>query len=229
MNKVELLVSKNSEFIAGSYNGIEVIIRKSDGYINAKKLCKQFNKKFRKIFENSSWQAYFNEFCKEYGFHSEKDGVIYELKKGYSQQYSGNYIDPRLINYIAIWASPHYAVCVRKIMYLINERNQIESKTLEDTIKELTQQLEDAKLKIKNLETQVATQQIEIHDSSVRVKENKRHLYIIEEAGNYKFCADSTKVPPKVYKRYVFPASMNVKKEIGTKLKMSWPYYFTKE
>ena len=70
-------------------------------------------------------------------------------------------------------------------------------------------------MKIKNLETQVTTQQIEIHESSVRVKENKRHLYIIDEADNYKLCADSSKVPPKVYKHFVFPASMNIKKEIG--------------
>ena len=55
MNKVELLVSNNSEFIAGTYNGIEVIIRKSDGFINATKLCNQFNKRFKKINENHSW------------------------------------------------------------------------------------------------------------------------------------------------------------------------------
>ena len=118
MNKVELLVSKNSEFITGTYNGIEVIIRKSDGFINATKLCNQFNKRFKKINENHSWQAYYNEFCVDLGVGPEMGRLVYELKKGVSNEYRGSYVDPRLINYIAIWASPHYAVYVEKILYL---------------------------------------------------------------------------------------------------------------
>ena len=52
-------------------------------------------------------------------------------KKGVSNEYRGSYVDPRLINYIAMWASPRYAVYVGKIMDLINVRNQIEKKILE--------------------------------------------------------------------------------------------------
>ena len=81
MNKVELLVSNNSEFITGTYNGIEVIIRKSDVFINATKLCNQFNKRFKKINENHSWQAYYNEFCVDLGVGPEMGRLVYELKK----------------------------------------------------------------------------------------------------------------------------------------------------
>ena len=123
MNNVELLIFKNSEFITGSYNGIVIIIRQCDGFINATKFCNQFNKKFNKIHENQSWRAYFNEFCLDIGVEPFSVQLVYELKKGVSFDFRGTYVDPRLINYIAIWASPRYAVYVGKIMDLINAHN----------------------------------------------------------------------------------------------------------
>ena len=42
----------NETFTRGTYNGISVIIRDKDGFINATEMCKQFNKRFAKINEN---------------------------------------------------------------------------------------------------------------------------------------------------------------------------------
>ena len=204
MNNVEHLVSNSEEFVKGTYNGISVLIRKNDGFINATKLCNQFNKKFRKIFENLTWQAYFQEFCKEYEVRPNSGEPLYELKKGISNDFKGTYIDPRLINYIAIWASPKYAVYVGKIMDLINERNQIDKKSLDDTINEMKQQLEEAKMKIYNLEQEVEKKNIDLFESSVRVDENIRDLYIIEVEDQYKLCADSSNRPPNVIKHFIF-------------------------
>ena len=117
-------------FTRGTYNGISVIIRDKDGFINATDMCNQFNKKFRKMFENLAWQAYYAEFKREYttcrnSGECSDDEFLYTINKGIPNDLKflrGTYVDPRLINYIAIWTSPKYAITVGKIMDSINEK-----------------------------------------------------------------------------------------------------------
>jgi hypothetical protein len=116
---VKLLSNKES-FTRGTYNGISVIIRDKDNYINATAMCNQFGKRFRKIFENHAWQEYLEEFKEEYDIAQNGAMCQYMLRKGYLKKITGTYIHPKLINYVAIWASPKYAVKVGKIMDSIN-------------------------------------------------------------------------------------------------------------
>lgn len=103
----------------------------------------QLNKKFRKIFENHSWQEYIKAFENEY-YSSEQsnsrnsDGWSFKLHAGIPDKLKhlrGTYIDSRLINYIAIWCSPTYAISVGKIMDSINDQvhQQLQQKQLPDT------------------------------------------------------------------------------------------------
>ena len=111
-------------FTRGTYNGIEVFVRDVDGYVNATEMCRQFNKRFRKIYENHAWQAYYEEFKNEYSV-IPGDEFMYQLNKGIPDKLKflrGTYVDPRLINYIAIWASPKYAIKVGKVMDSINDK-----------------------------------------------------------------------------------------------------------
>lgn len=144
MNKVDQLKIKcnNETFTRGTYNGISVIIRDKDGYINATDMCKQLNKRFRKIFENHSWQQYFEAFKAEYyacpQMGEQEKEPIYQLNKGFSVKENhlrGTYVDPRLVNYIAIWASPTYAIYVGKIMDSVNDKvhEVLTSQQLPDT------------------------------------------------------------------------------------------------
>lgn len=119
----------NESFTRGTYNGISVIIRDKDGFINATHMCQQFNKRFRKIFENHAFQQYLKVFKEIYCACPISGGQeiepIFQLNKGIPTKYNelrGSYVDKRLINYIAIWASPEYAVYVGVIMDTINER-----------------------------------------------------------------------------------------------------------
>lgn len=142
INNVEkqTITALNSEtFRRGTYNGISVLIREKDGFINATSMCNQFNKRFRKIFENHAWQAYYDAFCKEYYGSPEmgdQENPIYLLKKGMNNLTQGTYVDPRLINYIAFWASPTYAVLVGKIMDAINDKVHeiMNDQSLPDTV-----------------------------------------------------------------------------------------------
>ena len=113
-------------------------------------------------------------------------------------------------------------------MDLFNERNHIKKKSLDDTINEMKQQLQEAKMKIYDLEQQVEKKNIDLFESSVRVDENIRDLYIIEVEDQYKLCADSSNRPPNVIKHFIFPASMNIKKAIAKKFNIKYPYNFDK-
>ena len=144
-NNVEkqTITANGETFKRGTYNGISVLIREKDGFINATEMCNQFNKRFRKINENHAWQAYYEAFCKEYYARPEmgeqEKTPIYQLNKGYSVKENylrGYYVDPRLINYIAFWASPRYAVLVGKIMDAINNKvhEVLSDQSLPDTV-----------------------------------------------------------------------------------------------
>ena len=77
------IISNGEEFTEGLYNGIKVLKRKSDGFINATKMCNQFGKNFRQIFKNDSFHEYFEEFCLEYGQNTTRkksNGFVYELR-----------------------------------------------------------------------------------------------------------------------------------------------------
>ena len=67
-NNVEQFKFENGKesFTRGTYNGISVIFRDRDGYINATEMCNQFGKRFRKIFESHAWQEFYDEFRREY-------------------------------------------------------------------------------------------------------------------------------------------------------------------
>lgn len=144
INNVKLTIENvEHEFINGTYNGISVIKDKSSGFVNATSFCNQFDKKFRKIYENHSWQEYIKAFENEYYLSEQStsrnsDMWSFKLNKDIPdkfKQYRGTYIDSRLINYIAIWCSPAYAISVGKIMDSINEQvhEQLTEKQLEDT------------------------------------------------------------------------------------------------
>ncbi|KAA6387817.1 MAG: hypothetical protein EZS28_016652 [Streblomastix strix] len=67
---------------------------------------------------------------------------MYSIDKGYANEYRGYYVHPNLINYIAAWISPKYAVYVRRIMDSINENSQQTHTTFEANTSRLLEQLQ---------------------------------------------------------------------------------------
>ncbi|KAI5512647.1 hypothetical protein TVAGG3_0752620, partial [Trichomonas vaginalis G3] len=132
--------SNGETFTKGTYNGIEVLRRDKDGYINATKMCQQFRKDFRRLLENKSWEEYFKAFCEEYTNPRKQRVAFYTkfmqefLMK--SKQVRGMYVDPRLVNYIAMWASPKYCIAVGKILDSIDKKvhEKLDEEELEDTV-----------------------------------------------------------------------------------------------
>jgi hypothetical protein len=64
------------------------------------------------------------QFCIENSINPNKNDLIYELKKAYSNEVKGTYVDERLINFVAIWASPAYACLVGRIMREYNPKQK---------------------------------------------------------------------------------------------------------
>ena len=67
---VQKFESNGEVFEIGSYHGISILIRRSDGYINATKLCDQFEKRFRNVIRNDIWRESFDEFEEHLGVRS---------------------------------------------------------------------------------------------------------------------------------------------------------------
>lgn len=206
MNNVEhqIFNCNNETFTRGTYNGISVIIRDKDGFINGTHLCNQFNKRFRKIFENHAWQTYLEAFKAEYYDRPNSGEPIYELKKGMTNDLRGSYIDSRIVNYIAFWCNPQYAITVGKIMDEINERGQLKGISSNENINEVLKQLKEENEKLKE----------HIANTSVPVENCDKDLYIYREDGQFKISADSNKIPINIIYHFVFPASMNIRQMV---------------
>ncbi|KAA6366506.1 MAG: hypothetical protein EZS28_037967 [Streblomastix strix] len=134
----------NETFNSASYNGMTILIRQSDGYINATQFCDQYNKRFRNLLRNEQWRQYLIEETNELSSAQIRAHEIIDdiTNKGYANEYRGYYVHPNLINYIAAWISPKYAVYVRKIMDSINENSQQTHTTFEANTSRLVEQLQ---------------------------------------------------------------------------------------
>ena len=112
----------NLEYIVSTYNGFEVIVRKSDNYFNASKLIKKINelehtnKKLKHLLQNKT----FKDLVKEI---SDSEIPNIDTQLDLPNDLSGTYMNKLLINYVCMWCSIKYLIKVNKIMDSINEQN----------------------------------------------------------------------------------------------------------
>jgi hypothetical protein len=237
---VETTTSNTVKFIKASYNGIPIIMRKEDKYVNATQMVMKLKnvKKYsmlKRYFEtNKSFQEYFDEIYQSVTGNQNvpgtkltySDNELIKLSENYGDEFTGYYIHPKLVNYISIWASPKYAVTVGVIMDAINEVTQYEGQTF-DKVKD--QMLELLKKRIEKLEKegkmkdqQIIEQEITIniekkknHDNSVRSKENNKKLCIfVYEKGGYFISANQTLNKNDSSYWYLFPSTMHIRRNV---------------
>ena len=100
MIAVKIVDTKQDSFVHGTYNGIEIITRKSNGYVNASKMVQvlrgtedtHFNRFLR---ENKSWKEYLDAFERRFSEGVQKLTPSYYLKN-VAPKYQGEYIHPKL-------------------------------------------------------------------------------------------------------------------------------------
>ena len=227
-------IENREEFRIGTYNEVSILYRVHDGFVNATKLCNDGGRDFRTFKKGQRWRKII-----EYWTQQEQNercanlltASNYELKGKYDKS-RGQYIHPDLIHFVAEWVSIEYAFKVKHIMDLINEKNQLLNRNLNDTISELTSELEQIKIQLNQLKsdnanlTSITQQQTKtIFDESVRVKNCRRRLMILKlHDGRYKFSANSSDPidvvldehdAEYVYAEFTFPHGMPLKQTMN--------------
>ena len=211
------ITSNNETFTQGVYNGFKIIIRNSDGYINASNVVKQINdkentaKQIKTLFKSVQYQDFENRLRNilqgkilpgkpEARIPKESKNLKYNLNE-VSKHLRGSYVHPKLINFVCFWCSPSYALFVSEIMDLINEQNTTE----------LNKRIKDLQDKNNELKTQIVQ---DIGDQ----RENSKYIFIdkVDET-TFKIVYDQKKKNKQHYKTFEVLASANVAK--NTELK----------
>lgn len=203
------IASNNETFTQSVYNGFKIIIRNSDGYINASNVVKQINdrentaKQIKTLFKSVQYQDFENR------LRNILPGINlkYNLINNVNNNLRGSYVHPKLINFICFWCSPSYALIVSEIMDSINEQNTTR----------MNQIIQDLRNENNELKTQIIQ---DIGDQ----RENSKYIFIDQVDDNtFKIVYDQKKKNKQHYKTFEVLASANVAK--NTELKK---YYIDK-
>lgn len=203
------ITSNNETFTQSAYNGFKIIIRNSDGYINASDVVKQINnrenttKQIKTLFKSVQYQDFENR------LRNILQGKIlkYNLINNVNNNLRGSYVHPKLINFVCFWCSPSYALLVSEIMDSINEQNTTKMNKLIQDLQEENNKLKSQVIK-------------DIGDQ----RENSKYIFIDKvDESTFKIVYDQKKKNKQHYKTFEVLASANVVK--NTELKK---YYIDK-
>ena len=196
------ILCNNETFTLSTYNGFKIIIRDSDGFINASYVVKQINdkektkKQIKTLFKSVQFQD-FENYLKT--ILSGKE-LIYNLNE-VLKQFRGSYVHPKIINFVCFWCSPTYALLVGEIMDSINEQNTT-------VMNKLIKDLQDENNKLKS---QIVP---DIGDQH----ENSKYIFIDQiNEDTFKLIYDQKQIKNQHYKTFEVLASANVAK--NTELK----------
>ncbi|KAI5520531.1 hypothetical protein TVAGG3_0551390 [Trichomonas vaginalis G3] len=133
--------SNGETFTKGTYNGIEVLRRDKDGYINATKMAREVGRlnHLNRFLNSTKMQEIIEFWMNEYGrakSGSTSKQAFYELTKGVINEFKGIYIHPDLVHFVAEWCSVKYAFYVKDIMDSIDKKvhEKLDEEELEDTV-----------------------------------------------------------------------------------------------
>ena len=133
----ETLTLNGETFTKGTYNGINVLIRDKDGYINGSKLGNE-SRRARDFIKSSR----FDEICRFWHknrcarFHADLKKPAKYVLSNVSNEFKGTYIHPDLIHFVAEWIDIEYAFIVAEIMDSVNDKvhEVLQEQQLPDTV-----------------------------------------------------------------------------------------------
>jgi hypothetical protein len=98
----------NAEYGRGKYGDFEVIIMKSNAYINATKLCSNGGKQYKNWFNLQGSQKLIKYFQENLVDIKSPVSIVKKVGKGLCKV-NGTYVHPALIPHIATWISPAFS------------------------------------------------------------------------------------------------------------------------
>ena len=183
---------KNIDYIISSYNGFEIIVRKSDNYFNASRLINNINKlehtnkQIHHLLQNKTFNDLVKEISKDKNISSTN---IIDIQNKLPNNLSGTYMNKLLINYVCMWCSMKYLIKVNEIMDSINEQNTTVMNQL-----------------IEELKTQTIPN---IGDNL----ENSKYIFIDQvDEDTFKIVYDKKQLKNQHYKTFEVLASANIAK-----------------
>ena len=183
---------KNIDYIISSYNGFEIVVRKTDNYFNASRLINNINKlehtnkQIHNLLKNKTFNDLVKEISKDKNIPSSK---IIDIQKNLPNDLSGTYMNKLLLNYVCMWCSTKYLIKVNEIMDSINEQNTTVMNQL-----------------IEELKTQVVPN---IGDNL----ENSKYIFIDQvDEDTFKLIYNKKQLNNQHYKTFEVLASANVAK-----------------
>lgn len=192
------IACNNETFTLSTYNGFKIIIRDSDGFINASDVVRQINKKeksakqIKTMFKSVQYKDFENTLK---NILPNKE-LKYNLQNNVNNILRGSYVHPKIINFVCFWCSPSYALLVGEIMDSINEQNTT-------VMNQLIQNLQDENNKLKS---QVIP---DIGDQH----ENSKYIFIDQiNEDTFKLIYDQKQIKNQHYKTFEVLASANVAK-----------------
>ena len=219
----EQITSNNETFTRTTYNGISILVRDSDGYVNGSKMVKDNGKiHIDRFLKKKTTQEYIS-FMKD-GKNATLE-IYYELHELYIPEVQGYYIHPDLLHLLSEWVSVEYSYKVSQLMKAINEQQHKQHITFEEQLKQTISNLQDTITK----QSETITKQADhINTCAVPKNNNTKKLRILKLEGDnkYKISADSTrrKYKNEVY-RYIIPASMNIKQNLKDLIGGEYVFY----
>ena len=183
---------KNIDYIISSYNGFEIIVRKTDNYFNASRLINNINKlehtnkQIHHLLQNKTFNDLVKEISKDKNIPSSN---IIDIQKKLPNDLSGTYMNKLLLNYVCMWCSMKYLIKVNEIMDSINEQN---TTVMNQLIEELKSQ--------------------SIPDIGDNL-ENSKYIFIDQvDEDTFKIVYDKKQLNQQHYKTFEVLASANVAK-----------------
>lgn len=151
MEKIEeslACLNTHEDIKTASYLGCEVLMMKSNGYVNISKMCKLNGKHMPCWFQAKDNQEYIKFLMKQ--FDMKYDELIIDKTK-LRKEYRGRYAHRYITDKVAQWISRELAFKVSKIIDdYINEENRLMIRAKDDKINSLIEEVKQ--LKIQNSE-----------------------------------------------------------------------------
>lgn len=178
--------ASEGEFVYGTYLEFNVLFMRSNGYINATKLCAQAGKRFDKWLDNITSKRLVETFNGKLSQESASpNSTIFILKEEVSNEVRGTYVHKRLITHIACWCSPEFAWKVSTIVEEFYER-EFRSKLMESTelIANKDSLINEKTITINNLHNEISQitvrlEQASIHRVPPALNSQKNEVFVI--------------------------------------------------
>ena len=163
------ITSNGETFTRADYNGVSILIRDKDGYINVTKIYKDNNinqSSFNRFMNSENWKEICENFKNNVLFANENRTEIIEFyninnkeHEGYKREIYGTYVHPDLVHFVAEWCNISYAF---KVSVIMNNINTIKNLSHEEGNENLDNIINKQKREIERLSNTINEKDTEI-------------------------------------------------------------------